>query len=105
MLHVCPTDVVKAPADRVWHLVATPNELARWSGTKLVEAPHRELRAGDRLTFGAGFGGRLRVMFRVEDAIPPQHLSLYIRLPFGVINNEVIQITPLAADTSRITFN
>ena len=65
MLHVCPTDVVHAPAERVWQLIATPNELAEWSDTKVVAAPGRELRAGDRLVLGAGIGHLVKVTFDV----------------------------------------
>lgn len=105
MLHVCPTDVVNAPADRVWQLVTTPKDLAKWSGTRVIEAPDRELRAGDCLTLGAGVGRRLKVIFHVQDAVRPRYLSVRIRLLFGVINNEVIQIAPLGPATSRVTFN
>jgi uncharacterized protein YndB with AHSA1/START domain len=105
MLHVCPTDVVDAPADRVWQLVATPSELARWSGTVLSEGPQREVRAGDRLVMRAGIGRRLKVTFRIDEAIRPEQLSLHIRLPFGVTNDEIIRIAPLGRRASRVAFN
>ena len=105
MLNVCPTEVVHAPADRVWRLVTTPTELARWSDTKVIEAPDRELLAGDRLVLGAGIGHHMKVTSRVEDAVRPRHLAVRIRLPLGVTNNEVIQITPIGADACRVTFN
>src|SRR6058998_1780419 len=51
----------RAPPACIWHLLTTPGELARWSDTKLIEGPDRELRAGDRLVLGAGIGHRLKV--------------------------------------------
>jgi uncharacterized protein YndB with AHSA1/START domain len=104
-MHVCPSDVVHAPADRVWRLLSIPAELARWSGTKVLESPDRELRAGDRLVLGAGIGRRMNVTFHVLGAAPPQRFALDILLPLGVTNQEVIEITPLGEDTCRVTFN
>lgn len=105
MLQVCPTDGVRAPAERIWHLLTTPGELARWSDTKLIEGPDRELRAGDRLVLGAGIGHRLKVIFQVQEAVRSQRLAIHIRLPLGVTNDEVIQIAPIGADECRVTFN
>lgn len=105
MLHVCPTEVVHAPAERVWHFVATPKELARWSDTKVLDAPDREMRAGDRLVLGAGIGHHMKVSFLVQDAVRPHRLAVQIRLPLGVTNNEVLQITPIRPDACRVTFN
>jgi len=105
MLQVCPTDVVNAPAERVWQVLTTPRELARWTRTTLIDAPARELRGGDRLVLGAGVGHRIKVTFRVREAIRPEHLALDIRLPLGVTNDEVIRIAPLGAQACRVTFN
>src|SRR4051794_12183004 len=98
MLHICPTDIVNAPPDRVWHLVAIPKELAQWTRSALIDAPDREVRAGDRLILGVGVGHRMKLTFRVREAIRPEHLALDMRLPLGVTNDEVIRITPLGAD-------
>src|SRR5437764_15290168 len=104
MLEVCPTAVMHASADRIWHLLTTPRELARWSDTTLIDAPNRELQAGDRLVLGAGIGHRLRVTFLVREAIRPHRLALDIRLPLGITNDEVIRITPVGAEGCRVTY-
>ena len=104
-MKVCPTDIVPAPVERIWHLVTMPRELARWTDTTVIEAPARELRAGDRLVFGAGIGHRLKVVFQVQDAVPPRRLAIHIRLPLGVANHEVIEIAPFGANACRVTFN
>ena len=105
MLQVCPTDIVHAPAERIWRLVTTPTELARWTATTLIDAPDGSLGAGDRLVLGAGPGHVMRVIFRVIDAVPPRRLALHIRLPLGVTNDEVIEIAAIGPGASRVTFN
>ena len=101
-MDVCPTDVILAPVERVWRLVTEPRELAHWSGTRLVEAPTRAIRAGDQLVFRAGV---FLITFDVVDLDAPRQLTLDIALPFGVGNREQIQITPIDARTCRTTFN
>jgi uncharacterized protein YndB with AHSA1/START domain len=99
---VCPTDVIFAPAERVWRLLTNPHELAQWSGTKLVEGPARSVSAGDRLVFRVGI---LHITFDVLDMQAPRQLTLDIALPFGVKNREQIQITLIDASSCRTTFN
>jgi len=105
MLSVCPTDIVNAPADRIWDLVAIPSELARWSDTHVIDAPDREVRHGDRLVLGAGIGHRLRVMLHVRNAVRLRTLALDMRLPLGVSNAETIPITPADPGGCRVTFS
>jgi uncharacterized protein YndB with AHSA1/START domain len=80
-MDVCPTDIILAPAERIWRLVTDPRELAHWSGTKLVEAPTRAIRAGDQLVFRAGV---FPITLDVVDLEAPRQLTLDIALPFGV---------------------
>ena len=101
-MDVCPTDVILAPAEHVWRLLANPHELARWSGTKLAEGPAGAVSAGDRLVLRAGM---LHITFDVLDMHAPRQLTLDIALPFGVKIREQIQITPIDANSCRTTFN
>jgi uncharacterized protein YndB with AHSA1/START domain len=101
-MEVCPTDILLAPAERIWHLLTDPRELARWTGTKLVEGPACPMSAGDHLVLRVGM---LHIIFDVLDVRPPWELMLDVRLPFGVTNHEQIQITPIDAHSSRVTFN
>jgi len=101
-MDVCPTEVVLAPAERIWHLLTDARKLAQWTGLKLVEGPARSMSAGDHLALGFGV---LRITFDVLDVHPPRELTLESRLPFGVTNREQIQITPIDAHSSRVTFN
>ena len=101
-MEVCPTVVLLAPAERIWHLLTDARKLAQWTGTTLVEGPARPVRAGDHLVFRAGV---FRITFDVLDMRPPRELMLDVGLPFGVTNHEQIQITPIDAQSSRVTFN
>jgi len=101
-MDVCPTDVILAPVERVWRLVTEPRDLAHWSGTRLVEAPTRAIRAGDQLVFRAGV---FLITFDVVDLDAPRQLTLDIALPFGVGNREQIQITPIDPHSCRTTLN
>jgi len=47
----------------------------------------------------------VKVIFLAQDAVRPHRLALHIRLPLGVTNDELIEITPIDADTCRVTFN
>jgi uncharacterized protein YndB with AHSA1/START domain len=101
-MDACPTDIILAPAERIWRLVMDPRELAHWSGMRLVEAPARAISSGDRLVFRAGV---FTITLDVVDIQAPRQLTLDIALPFGVKNREQIQITRIDSNSSRTTFS
>ncbi|HXQ28690.1 MAG TPA: SRPBCC family protein [Gemmatimonadales bacterium] len=102
MIQTCPTDVVAAPPERVWDLVTYAEPLARWSGTRLLAGPrNRRLMPGDRLVLAAALG--LKVVFDIRALEPPHSLTVDVQLPFGVMNHEIIRITPAGDDRSRVS--
>ena len=101
-MDVCPTDIVLAPAERIWNLLTDPRTLAQWTETTLVEGPAGRLGAGDQFVLRAGI---FRITLKVVDLRPLSRLVLDVRLPFAVTNHEDIQITPVDADSNRVTFN
>jgi hypothetical protein len=105
MLHVCPTEFVRASAAHVWRTILVPGELARWTDTRLIEAPNRELREGDRLVLGAGPGQRITLRLDVRKIIAGEQCALHVHLPFGVVNDEVIRVTPFGPDACRVAFS
>ena len=102
LIEVCPTEVVLAPAERIWQLLTDPHKLARWTRTRLVEGPVGPMSAGDHLVLGAA---GLRLAFDVLQMDPQRELTLDVRLPLGITNHEQIQITPIDAQSTRVTFN
>jgi len=105
MLHVCPTEFVRASAARVWRTILEPLEVARWTETQLLEAPNRELQEGDRLVLGAGPGHRMTVRLDVRKIVAGEQCALTVHLPFGVVNDEVIRVTPVSPDACRVAFS
>lgn len=102
-ISTCPTDVIAASPDRIWRLLTQPAELAAWSGSKLLEGPERTLMEDDRVVLSAGFG--LRVTLLIRSIEPPRQLRTDVYLPFGVVNREVIQISPIDVGRCRVTLN
>lgn len=100
----CPTDVVHASADRVWQLVSDPHALAKWSGTRLWSGPSHPppLRAGDVLVLGAGAA---KIQMHILATAAPTQLRVDVWLPFGILNHELVVVTPLSPQSSRVTFN
>jgi hypothetical protein len=98
----CPSDVVRAPVERVWELLTIPS-LIRWADARLIEAPERGLRVGDRIVFTASFG--LRVSWTVLGLDAPRELALHIELPFGMANQETIVLSRIDEGECRVTFN
>jgi hypothetical protein len=101
-IQTCPTCVVAAPAERIWDFLTRAEKLAAWSGTSLVEGPDRPLESGDRVVLG-GFG--LKIFLDVREIAPLRKLVVDARLPFGVINYEVIVVSPLDGGRCRVAFN
>ena len=104
-IQTCPTAIVHAPPERVWHLLTNPADLQRWSGVRIVRGPDRPLSPGDQIVFQAGSVGFLKVTFDVLEAEPSRRLRLDVRLPFGIVNHENVVITPISDSECRVTFN
>lgn len=101
----CPTEIVDAPREQLWELLTRPALLARWSHAKLRHGPSRPLEAGDAVVLGVGIGHRLQVTIEVKGVEPFRQLTLDVRLPLGVVNHEVVVVTPLGMERCRVTFN
>ena len=99
-IQTCPTTMVEAPADRVWRLLTTPSEVQRWTGIKILKGPNRPLATGDQIVFRAGL-----IRFQVMNIERLRRLELEVHLPFGIVNHEVVIITPESDGTCRVTFN
>jgi uncharacterized protein YndB with AHSA1/START domain len=99
----CPTDVIHASPERVWDLLTNPARLGDWLGVKVLAAPARNLAIGDRLVFGPAPG--LRLSWTVLSVEPLRRLELDIKVPFGIRNHEIVVVSPVGSDSSRVTFN
>jgi len=104
-IQTCPTAMVEAPADHVWRLLTTPSALQRWSGIKIVKGPERPLATGDQIVFRAGLGVLLEARFQVVELERLRRLALEVHLPFGIVNHEVVVISPVSNGACRVTYN
>ncbi len=104
LFETCPTGVVEASAETVWKLCTEPSLIDTWCDTRLVEGPGRALVEGDVLRFKTGPGRLFEVKWKVGAPKPPRELPLRIELPFGLLNEEVITVTPLGERRCRVTF-
>jgi uncharacterized protein YndB with AHSA1/START domain len=96
--------MIHAPAARVWHLLTTPSELQRWSGVKIVKAPDGPLQTGDQIIFRTGLGGLIEGRFEVIDLVRLRRLVFEVFLPLGIVNHEVVVITPESDAGCRVTY-
>jgi uncharacterized protein YndB with AHSA1/START domain len=100
-IEACPTDVVRASAERVWEHLVDPAKLD-WVAN-VIERPAARLRVGDRVRFSASLG--LRVTWDVLAVEPVRQMALDIALPFGMANHMTIVISSIDAESCRVTFN
>ena len=108
IVNVCPAGVAKAPADRVWELLTTPERFEEWQGARLVSAvPPGPLAPGQLITLAAPVLGRwLRFTFEIGGVDPGrQWIDLTARFPFGIVNREHITLAPAGADGTLVRFN
>jgi ligand-binding SRPBCC domain-containing protein len=105
MIETCPTDVVNAPAEKIWQLVTRDDQLQRWIPMKVKTPLARPIAEGDVVTFVAGPFGILEMKWIVGRVIEPRELHLRIEFPFGIVNEEVIQLAPTKSGACRVTFN
>lgn len=103
-IHTCPTAMFHAPGERVWRLLTTLDEWQRWSRERIVKGPDRPLAAGDQFELGVGFGHLVRIHFAVLDLEPLRRLTLDIHMPLGIVNREVVIITPQSDTACWVTF-
>ncbi len=107
-MNVCPARVTRAPAERVWELLTTPERFEEWQGAKLVSAvPPGRLSRGQHIALSAPFPARwLRFTFDIGDIDPNrQWIDPTARFPFGIVNHEHVTLTPTGDGGTLVRFN
>jgi hypothetical protein len=101
----CPTCIAEAPVEVAWSLM-DPAHLDEWWDAKTRRVtPAGPLSPGQRIEATAGPLGLFSVTCDVLEVDPVAHrLHLWIRLPFGMINDEILTMAPLGPDRCRISF-
>ena len=105
ILHSCPTDIVTGTPERVWELLTNPARYASWADARPVDARERHVTVGERVVLRVGPAGAFKVVFEFLKLEPPSELTLDARLPFGIVNHEVVRINRIDESRCRVTFN
>jgi uncharacterized protein YndB with AHSA1/START domain len=105
IVQTCPTDIVTATPERVWELLTNPAHYASWADARPVDARARHVAVGDRVVLRAGPADAFTVIFEFRKIEPPSELTLDARLPFGIVNHEVVRIDRIDESRCRVTFN
>lgn len=106
-LSVCPSAVIEAPVERVWDLLTRPDSFHLWADAVLVAAePEGRARPGQLLhlvTRAIGWAFAVTIEVREVDA-ELRRLRFLVRLPFGVVNDEVITMAGAGAGGTLVRF-
>jgi len=104
-VQTCPTDVVRAPGQRVWELITTPRLYPLWADSRVTGTFDRPVQPGDRIVLQTGPGHLMRATFVISSVRVPEELALDVLLPFGLVNHEVIRIGRISDGECRVTFS
>ncbi|HTX50381.1 MAG TPA: SRPBCC family protein [Caulobacteraceae bacterium] len=107
MTLICPTDVVEAPVDVVWGLLAEPAGWGDFFDLRVREVdPPGRAHPGQRLHAESGpwfLHLKIGVEFTLID--PTQHrLGAKVVMPLGIVVTEDMRCTPIDADRCRVTY-
>jgi hypothetical protein len=105
LLTSCPTCVADAPIGVVWSLFE-PTRLNEWWDARLRRVtPEGPLSPRQRIEGSTGPLGMFAFTWDVLEVDPVAHrLRLLIRVPFGIRNDETVNLAPLGTNQCRISF-
>jgi hypothetical protein len=104
---VCPSAVVEAPIERVWDLLTSPEGVNSWVDAVVLAAePDGPFVAGQRLdlvtrALAHNFAISIDVL---EVDLASYRLRLLIRLPLGIVNDELITLAVAGEDRTFVQF-
>jgi hypothetical protein len=104
---VCPSALVEAPVEQVWDLLMRPDGFDLWTDAALVAAePEGRAHPGQLLhlaTRALGWAFALTIEVLDVDA-DRRRLHALVRLPFGLVNDEVITLAPAGDRRTFVRF-
>ena len=104
---VCPTDIVHAPAERVWALLSDPAKFDLWwdAHTDRITPPGPAQPGQTVEAHAHGLGRDWPIHFAVNAVDPAHHsLDLSTHLPLGIHMHNHLTVVPIDAGSSRLTF-
>ncbi len=106
-LETCPADMVNAPVDKVWSLLAHPREYDRWwdAHTTRIEPEGPAIPGQTISAWATGLGKRWTVSLQIEAVAPERHQIRYrTQLPLGIRGVNQITCTALGPSSCRVQF-
>jgi hypothetical protein len=108
IVNVCPAASSKAPPERIWSVLTTPERFEEWQDARFVSAePPGPVQPGQVINLSArGFGRWWPVRIDVRD-MDPQHrwIDLFVHLPLGLTNHEHVTLTSTREGGTLVRFN
>ena len=108
IVNVCPAATSKAPPERIWSVLTTPEKFEEWQDARFVSAePPGPAQPGQVINLAArGFGRWWPVRIDVRDT-DPQHrwIDLFVHLPLGLTNREHVTLTSTKEGGALVRFN
>jgi hypothetical protein len=97
--------VAEAPVEVVWSLLDPARLDERWGAKIRRVTPEGPLAPGQRLEASIGPLGMFTFTWDVLEVDPGAYrLHLLIRLPFGIVNDEILTLASLGPERCRISF-
>jgi hypothetical protein len=106
-ISVCPSAIVEAPVERVWDLLTGAGGINLWVDGVIVSAePEGALVAGQRLDLVTrALARNFAVSMDVLEVDPATHrVHLLIRLPLGIVNDEVMTVASAGEGRTFVQF-
>jgi hypothetical protein len=103
----CPADVVAAPVESVWELLAEPTLYDEWWDAHVERiVPEGKASPGQVLyAKTSAFGRKWAVTIKIGMVNPEKHqIQFHVMLPMGAINDQTTTCTAIDATSCRVQF-
>jgi uncharacterized protein YndB with AHSA1/START domain len=108
IVNVCPAATSKAPPERFWEVLTASERLGKWTDARVVSIePPGRAQPGQQIHMRApGLGMEFPVRIDVGE-MDPKHgwIDFVAYLPFGVVNQEHLTLTPMPEGGTLVRFN
>lgn len=108
IVNVCPAATSKAPPEKIWSVLTTPERFEEWQDGRFVSSnPPGGVQTGQVINLKArGFGREWPVRIDVGK-IDPSHrwIDLVVHLPFGITNQEHVTLTETPQGGTLVRLN
>jgi uncharacterized protein YndB with AHSA1/START domain len=108
IVNVCPAAASRAPAEKIWSVLTTPERLGEWADARFVSAePSGPAQPGQVIKLSAPELGREWPVRIDVSEVDPGHrwIEWVAHLPFGVDNHQRTTLTETPEGDTLVRFN